>query len=211
MECPLCQNNSITPFYKDQKRAYFQCKFCDLVFVHQDNLPHSKAEKLRYDKHENDPNDKGYTSFLQRIIDPLKAQLNPNDYGLDFGCGPTPILAQTLANEGFTMKSYDPFYQENQEYLNQQYDFITATEVVEHLHAAHIEFDLFNKLLKNNGTLAIMTQLRTPNNYFKNWYYKDDFTHVCFYSLKTMYWVANHYDYKIKVFPPDIIIFTKKR
>lgn len=211
MECPLCRNNTTIPFYKDKNRTYFQCTTCDLVFVLRDDLPNSEAEKLRYDKHENNPNDRGYTTFLQRLIEPLKAQLKPNDRGLDFGCGSTPVLAQILINEGFRMEIYDPFYQPQQEPLDQQYNFITATEVVEHLHNAHKEFNQLYKLLKSKGVLAIMTQLRTPDTNFENWYYKNDFTHVCFYSLKTINWIGNHYRYKIEIFPPNIIIFTKKK
>ena len=54
--------------------------------------------------------------------------------GLDFGCGPAPALAAMLEEGGCVMNLYDPFYRPDRGSLGQSYQFITATEVVEHLH-----------------------------------------------------------------------------
>ena len=53
--------------------------------------------------------------------------------GLDFGSGPGPALACMLRESGYEVALYDSFYEPDEAVLNDRYDFICATEVVEHL------------------------------------------------------------------------------
>ena len=41
-------------------------------------------------------------------------------------------------------------------------------------------------LLKSNGVLAIMTQILTPQKDFEQWYYKNDPSHIGFFSEKAL-------------------------
>lgn len=185
-----------------------RCNRCDLVFVDQRHLPESDREKSRYDLHENTPANEGYKNFLSRIIAPLTKHLNKQATGLDFGCGPTPVLASMLEDEDFKMQIYDPFYFPNESVLNRTYDFITLTEVAEHFHHPQKEFKRLIQLLNPQGVIAIMTQLRVPSIDFGTWFYKNDFTHVCFYSPTTIHWIEKTYGFKTEIILPDIILLS---
>ena len=90
--------------------------------------------KARYDLHENSPADKGYRNFLCRMFIALEPHLKPGSSGLDFGCGPAPTLSLIFEDSGHSMETYDHFYDKKMTVFDKEYDFITTTEVVEHLH-----------------------------------------------------------------------------
>jgi hypothetical protein len=172
-------------------------------------LLNEKEEKKRYDFHNNCIDDPHYVKFLSQLINPLLLKIKPNSVGLDFGSGPEPVLSQLLIKEGFKMDIYDPFYADNQEIFTKKYDFITLTEVAEHLYEPAYEFKRLISLLKPNAYLAIMT-LRTDNvKDFKDWFYKKDETHVCFFSNKSMAYIAKKYRLKLQIFNERVVVFHK--
>ncbi|MBV10683.1 class I SAM-dependent methyltransferase [Rubinisphaera sp.] len=208
--CPLC--NSISEFYhRDISRLYFQCLTCSLVFVDRENLPTPETEKRHYDLHENRPEDAGYRKFLSRLFTPMNEQLNPSSRGLDFGCGPGPTLSLMFAEAGHSMEIYDPFYAPDQSVLNRRYDFITVSEAVEHFHEPQRELSLLWSLLKPQGWLGIMTKRVRDLDSFRNWHYKQDPTHVCFYSLKTFRWLADAWKAELIITGDDVILIGKRQ
>ena len=66
--------------------------------------------------------------------------------------------------------------------LNASYDFICATEVVEHLHRPGQDLERLWSLLRPGGWMGIMTKLVRDRASFDTWHYKNDPTHVCFFS-----------------------------
>jgi len=139
-------------------RQFWQCANCSLVFVAPSDYPNAGTEKARYDQHQNDPSDERYRAFLQQLATPLLERLRPGSIGLDFGCGPGPALANMLQESGMTVELYDVYYAPYDTVWTNQYDFVTATEVVEHLHQPVNEFDRLFHVLKPGGWLAIMTK-----------------------------------------------------
>ena len=95
--------------------------------------------------------------------------------------------------------------------LDQQYDFITASEVVEHFYSPQKEFDLLANQLKPNGLLALMTALYDDSIDFKNWYYRKDPTHVAFYSRATFNYLARKYYFLDPEFIGPRVILLQKR
>jgi 2-polyprenyl-3-methyl-5-hydroxy-6-metoxy-1,4-benzoquinol methylase len=83
---------------------------------------------------------------------------------------------------------FDKFYADNPEVFSNQYDFITATEVIEHLSEPRFELNRLFTLLKKGGVLAIMTQMITKETDFSTWYYKIQtfctFFKVCCHWIK---------------------------
>jgi 2-polyprenyl-3-methyl-5-hydroxy-6-metoxy-1,4-benzoquinol methylase len=67
-------------------------------------------EKSRYQFHENRITNLGYVKFLNQAIEPALNYLSPGSTGLDFGCGPGPVLAELLAGMGFYMYIIDPYF-----------------------------------------------------------------------------------------------------
>lgn len=182
---------------------------CSLVFVPKTFHLSEKEEKQRYDLHKNDPTDPGYRAFLSRICNPLKARLSKRAHGLDFGCGPGPTLSLMLQEHGHTVDIYDKFYAHNPEVFQREYDFVTATEVVEHLKNPQYELQRLYRLIKPNGILGIMTKLAIDKPAFKNWHYKRDPTHICFFSKTTFEWLGKIWQSKIEFIGADVILIHK--
>jgi len=134
-----------------------------------------------------------------------------NSLGLDFGCGPAPALANKLSQLGHDVNVYDIYYAPNNEVLTKQYDFITCTEVIEHLASPTTQFELLIKMLKPDGILGIMTKLVLNKERFANWHYKNDPTHISFFSRKTFEYLAKRYELKLEFIGQDVMIFTKVR
>ncbi|RLD93237.1 MAG: methyltransferase, partial [Bacteroidetes bacterium] len=155
--CPLCGNADSYSFFVDKFRHYQRCSGCELVFVPRRYWLSTMAEKATYDLHENSAEDPGYRCFLSRLSTPLVEKLETGQTGLDFGCGPDPALPALLEEQGFWVDLYDPFYYNEPVVFSKAYDFICATEVVEHLQDPGNEFSSLFGMLKPGGWLGIMT------------------------------------------------------
>ena len=123
--------------------------------------PTPQEEKAQYDLHENDPHDLGYRKFLSRLTDPLLAKLPPHSYGLDYGCGPGPTLSVMMHEAGHSMALHDPIYHPNPDALSRSYQFITATEVFEHLHQPARDLDSLHHALQARRLARHYDQART--------------------------------------------------
>jgi len=210
MHCPLCDGRTIEPFYEDKRRPYLRCCRCALVFVPPAYYLDRSAERAEYDLHCNALNDPGYRAFLSRLALPLVARLAPGSCGLDFGCGPGPALAAMLREAGHEVSVYDSFYQPERDVLNRRYDFICATEVVEHLHQPGTELSRLWSLLNPGGVLGIMTKLVLGSEAFAGWHYKNDPTHVCFFSEQTWQWWAREHGAGLELIGADVMLLQPR-
>lgn len=190
LPCPLCGHAESSAYLRDRRRSYLHCARCKLVFVPPAEFVSEEAEKAEYELHRNSPDDPGYRRFLSRLADPLLARLAPGSAGLDFGSGPGPTLSVMLEEAGHCVALYDPFYAPGTPVFDRRYDFITATEVVEHLHRPGYELARLWGCLKPGGWLGVMTQLVIDREAFARWRYKEDATHVVFFSKATFRWLA---------------------
>lgn len=207
--CPLCTGKGLSPYFTDRRRKYLLCDTCKLVFVPPEWHLSPAAEKAQYDLHQNYPEDFRYRLFLSRLMHPLVEKLTPGARGLDFGCGPGPALAQMLVEAGFTMALYDRLYAADERALSVNYDFITATEVVEHLRDPARELDRLWSLINPGGWLGIMTKLVSNAPEFANWHYKNDPTHICFYSAQTWCWWAEQHDANLEFVGSDVMLLQR--
>ena len=167
-------------------------------------------EKKRYDLHQNSPEDADYRRFLSRLFIPLERLLSPGSDGLDFGSGPSPTLSRMFEEAGHSMTVYDHFYERVPAALERCYDFITATEVVEHLHDPKKELERLWSCLKEGGWLGIMTSHTVPHEAFSQWHYKNDPTHVCFYSPRTFAWMARRWNAEVTYADNDVVLIRKR-
>lgn len=208
-DCPLCQSSYHKLYTKGENREYLYCKTCDLVYVPKDMLPTLKQEKTKYDQHQNSPEDKGYRSFLNKLFQPMKTLLMQDAKGLDFGSGPGPTLSKMFEEAGFEIDIYDIFYAKNEKVFQKKYDFITSTEVIEHIHDVNFEILRLWDMLKSGGFLGIMTAFRPSKEEFDKWYYKRDLTHVRFFTPKTFEYLSVMTGGKI-VYIADGVVILKK-
>ena len=206
--CSLCEAADGNAFYQDG-REYLRCPICDLVFVPPHYFLSSREEKSVYDKHENASNDPRYRVFLNRLFLPLSQCLPSNSHGLDFGSGPGPTLSLMFEEAGHSMKIYDPFYAPENKPAQEEYDFISVSEVLEHLHHPRRELEQLWSCLKPNGTLGIMTKRVVKQKSFSQWHYINDPTHVCFYSIDTFKWLAMHWQATLTFPDTDVVLLRK--
>ena len=212
MKCLLCSHPTPTLFHERRdprhgKRRYRHCSTCDLVFLEPSCRISAAAEKGIYDTHQNSIEDEGYVAFLNRLAVPMLSKLPPNACGLDFGSGPGPTLNQIFEKSRHLVDLYDPFFCPDTSVFHKKYDFITSTEVFEHLFDPRTVLQQLDALIKPNGTLGIMTEFRTPEKSFGEWWYLRDASHVCFYSEATFHWVARWLKRPLEIPRKNVAIF----
>ncbi|MGY3571101.1 class I SAM-dependent methyltransferase [Vibrio paucivorans] len=207
--CPLCHNPTVTHYHSDKRRDYLQCDNCELVFVDPSQRLEANEEKAHYDLHENDPSDMGYRKFLSRIADPITERIQPNSHGLDFGCGPGPTLSLMLQERGHDIELYDIYYHPNQVVFEKTYDFMTATEVIEHLYEPDKVWQQWLNLVKPGGWIGLMTKMVIDKEAFATWHYKNDVTHVIFFSRRTFQYLAERDKLELEFIGNDVILLRK--
>lgn len=211
--CPVCGHLCALCYSQgrgaDIVREFFSCPHCLAIHVpKQFHLP-GALEKAEYDKHQNLPEDVGYRRFLSRMFEPLTQRVVAPASGLDFGCGPGPVLALMLEEAGYRMARYDLYYFPDEPVLEQSYDFITATEVVEHLSQPLPVLDRLWSLLHPGGVLGLMTKRVIDVAAFKTWHYKNDPTHITFFHERTLQWLAGRWLCECELITSDVVFFRK--
>ena len=228
-KCPLCANVCSTSFLDEANPArlgshwrYFHCEMCDLI--HRDRASHLSLveERERYAMHENgeqlsgDEAENGYLRFLKPVLQEIQLRMPAGARGLDFGCGPGPLLAQQLSRSGFEMSIYDPQFASDESVLTQAYDFVSCTEVLEHLKSPDHVLSQLLGLVRGAGLDSHQPRLRllffmtgfhsfvahsslTDSEHlsaaadFRQWHYRRDPTHICFFSAQTFrYWAKKN-------------------
>lgn len=144
---------------------------------------------------------------------------------LDFGCGKFTSFSKILEinfnksklnHKIVDTNNYDFYYHKNETLLsNTNYNLITSFEVFEHLRNPINELNKIVAILEYDGFLVIETQLldniseykfnnsielidvEKLKNSFGNWWYKNDITHINFYSNRTFEVLANKLNLKI--------------
>lgn len=210
IQCPLCHKDDNTLYSKHETGEYRLCKACKLVFVLPSEHLDAQEEKERYDLHTNSPDDGGYRAYLKKVCDPVCERVEDGAFGLDFGSGPGPTLSKMFEEAGYQMNIYDPYYAKDETVLDEKYNFITSTEVIEHLYDPYTVMDRLWNMLKDEGLLILLTQPYVSQEKFASWYYKNDPTHVCFFSMETMQWLGKKWDAKLEVVGKDLFLFRKK-
>lgn len=204
--CVLCGGDALNDYSHDRLRRYVRCRRCHLVFVPDEYHLNTEEEKHRYDQHRNDPHDPRYRAFLSRLMNPLLPKLSPGEHGLDFGSGPGPTLSVMFEERGFPMQCYDLYYAASPSVLGHRYDFVTCSETIEHFRRPQREWRRFMSLLRPGGWLGIMTQFLDGIDSFDNWHYKQDPTHIGFYSKATFRWLAAEYGLDIEFHGHDVVL-----
>jgi len=211
--CSLCFSTELHPVKHLQipDRTYYHCQQCDLIFMDPQQHATPQAEKTRYEQHQNEPENLGYLQFLRKLTAPLLQLLRePHQKWLDYGCGPNPVLPQLLEEVAQRVTTYDPYFFPQNLSPDQKWNVITSTEVWEHFRQPRQEITKVIDLLELGGFLGVMTQLHQGPEFFSKWWYARDFTHLCFYSEKTIHWLAQQWELEVLTLHDPVIIFLKK-
>ena len=101
-----------------------------------------------------------------------------------------------LTDQGYTIHTFDPFFDNNPQVLDLNYDYIVSCEVMEHFHRPYQEFEKLKNMLKPAGALLLKTDLYTDDIDFHTWYYKSDETHVIFYHPVSLKWIRDAFNFR---------------
>jgi SAM-dependent methyltransferase len=205
--CPLC--GAATAFFHKTDREFHRCGSCLLTFVPAEAHLTPEAERARYATHRNSPSDAGYRAFLDKLLAPLAARLPAGARGLDFGSGPGPTASVMMAERGFSTRVYDPYFAPDEAPLRETYDFVTCTEVAEHLRRPAEVFARLDGLLKPGGTLGVLTGVLEDDAAFASWWYHKDPTHIAFYRPRTLEWLARRHGWTLERPSRDASLFRK--
>lgn len=196
-------------FHTDAQREYVRCESCRLVFVPAAWHLSAVEEKAVYDCHQNSPDDSRYRKFLSRMLEPVVERILPESHGLDFGSGPGPTLSVMFQELGHQVAIFDPYYANDESVLEKQYDFVTATEVVEHFCDPAISVQQVWSCVRPGGLLGVMTKMVLDEASFRSWHYKNDPTHVSFFARETFEWLAGEWSADVTFVGSDVAVFGK--
>lgn len=191
--CKICDNKTTELGNNVMRVRYYYCDECHFISKDRHVRLDTAEELAIYDSHQNSIEDPRYVDYFRSFI--KKAILpycKDGGEGLDFGSGPEPVLATLLERDhSFSMEIYDLYYTTDKSYKKKKYDFITTTEVLEHLDDPLEYFSLFYELLHNGGILAIMTNFHSNDeDHFNQWHYTRDRSHISFYTSETLETIA---------------------
>ncbi|MCC5919167.1 MAG: class I SAM-dependent methyltransferase [Cyclobacteriaceae bacterium] len=203
--CPLCENTN----YTEIDQTYLSCDGCKAIVMKEECRLNSSEEKARYDAHHNNIDDPGYRQFTSPIWSWVMQHFNKSTVGLDYGCGPGPVISSILKNEGYDIKLYDPFYQDDKSIFKKKYDYVFSCEAFEHFNQPKAEIEKILPLIEKGGYLLIMTLLYHQGIKFNNWFYRRDKTHVFIYSKETILFIAKQYQMDIIELSDRFIVFQK--
>lgn len=217
--CRLCGSYGLSLIrhanqHKPRKRPFYLCSNCGLISVPAEYHLSVGDELTRYGLHDNNLSNQGYVRFLTEIAEiavgvatgmprtglSMSNPKNPPITLLDFGCGKEAVLCRLLGHRGIVCYPYDPLYGLPLPDAVTGYDIIVACEVVEHLRDIAGELRLIGRLLPDDGTLIIRTQLYDSAGIdtdsgdmpaFQDWWYTQDPTHINFFNRKSLSWLAS--------------------
>lgn len=196
MKCTLCSaQTEAFYYYEKEDRRYHRCTRCRAVLMDPANYPTPEEEIHRYESHDNNVEDPRYQKFVEPLVKKIQAHYPADSLGLDFGAGTGPVITKLLTDDGYTIRTFDPFFDNNRQLLDETYDYIVSCEVMEHFHHPFDEFKKLREMLNPEGSLFLKTDLYTDDIDFHAWYYKSDETHVIFYHPETLAWIKEAFSF----------------
>lgn len=208
-DCPLCQHPGV-PLHPVAHRSFGSCPTCGGIFVDKPSLLEPAEELAEYTSHQNDVHDPRFRNFVRPLVEVIASRHDQTQSGLDFGAGFAPVASTILAEQGYAVTLYDPYFHPDESVLHRQYDFILCCEVIEHFYRPSESFRLLASLLAPGGSLYCRTTLIPDHIPFERWHYKNEDTHVFFYDRRSITWIAEHIMHSsCTIIDKNILFFTK--
>ncbi|BEP28427.1 class I SAM-dependent methyltransferase [Helicovermis profundi] len=197
--CKICGKETEIYYDKQFDTEYFHCTNCEFIQMDLEKKITFAQEREVYNLHENSLEDEGYVSMFNNFLDKGVLDFIDSGKALDFGSGPTPVLSEIIKREyDFSVDCYDLHYQPKKIYEGKTYDLVLSTEVLEHIENPIEVFTLIYDRLRINGIFSFMTIFHyNDKEKFLNWWYRRDKTHISFYSIKTLQFIAEKIGFEI--------------
>ena len=210
--CRLCGGSS-KAYVSRSNRDYLRCPSCGYVQVSAPGIPDSATERERYLLHDNDPGNSGYVSYLTRFAEQTVYRCAPVGSSLlEVGSGPSPVLAGVLTTAGYVVRTYDPYFAPNESVFEAIYDGVLAVEVAEHVQWPAPFFERIVNATIPGGWIWLRTELwEGPAEAFARWWYKEDVTHIGFFSAQSIRLVAEKLHLEIVAIESSSTITLRRR
>jgi pseudouridine kinase len=217
-----CCNSQINSQFCVKDKKYYYCDFCKSVFLSEEFLLSEENQLDRYLLHNNTLEDNGYKTYLEKFFEEvLSATKEKNHTYLDYGSGPNPCLVELVKQKYCdfeVIEGWDLFFTKDFTPKENFYSLITCLEVAEHFENPIESFKHIYSLLKTGGILAVQTQIfyseddfEKTSKKFATWWYKEDTTHVTFYSKEGLITCCKNAGLEfIQQVDKNLLIFTKK-
>lgn len=157
-------------------------------------------ERTRYEEHRN--SGRRYHDYLrdfaERRIAPLieRSGCRGSLEVVDYGSGPVAALTPVLRDLGLRVFGYDPFFGPFREPPSQSGDIVVLHEVVEHFGRPGSALSRAVAAMRHHGFLVVETQTRPRDAAaFARWTYRQDPTHVAFYTRRTFGYLARRWGF----------------
>lgn len=195
-QCKICQAPVAESLSMKDSRVFHYCDQCEFISLDPEFILSHSEEKSRYDLHENTIDNPGYVAMFEKFI---KHAVEPYQVKtiLDYGSGPGPVLVELLSRANYQVDNYDPYYAAKEFGENQQFDMVVSTETFEHFNEPLETIAAVVERLKPAAYLSLQTVFACKPEELEKWWYKNDETHVSFYSPKTFEYIADKFDLKI--------------
>lgn len=228
MNCRICNLDSINNVEGLEK--YIKCKNCGSYFLKKEYFLSEEQQIERYKLHNNDVNNPQYEQYFYKIFIQVKEQINKNlDFlGLksffDYGSGPEPCFISLLnklkerkeINENSIINGWDPLF--NNTISDLKYDIVFCIEVIEHFERPQENLKNLVSYCNDKGFLVIKTgflpepsiNTKECDIFFSKWWYRQDSTHVSFFTKKALIDFLHIYDFIVFYENKDLLIFRKQ-
>jgi 2-polyprenyl-3-methyl-5-hydroxy-6-metoxy-1,4-benzoquinol methylase len=181
------------------------------VFLEPTSHVTATEELAQYSLHQNNPKDLNYRKFLAPAYAAVVRNLSAQSKGIDFGCGPGPTLSVMLEETGFKVQNFDKYFYPDRSVLGEVYDFVTCTEVIEHVQDLEVFILQLLTLLRSGGLLVLMTRILQDDVEFKSWHYRIDPTHISFLRPRTVEVMCERYGLTLLELTGQLIVLRKSQ
>jgi hypothetical protein len=211
-KCLICESDK-TQLKTANLRDYHWCLDCGFVSMNHKSRINLANESERYLEHKNKSGDLGYRASVQELVDQILKNENTDDKGLDYGCGEDSAVVALLQEQKLDVDLYDPLFYPNANIGLKSFDYVVASEVVEHFREPLTEWQKMSSLVKAKGRLYVQTlsleKIKTPDE-FARWYYARDLTHFSFYSELSMKILAKKIGLPMIYSSQKVFVFQKQ-
>ncbi len=210
--CRICKASS-SLFFQDN-RQFYKCPECRLIF--SKDFPGKEDEESHYKTQWQTTDPDFWKSQVDVLVQLINNYRTPKRI-LDFGSGSGAMTCE-FQKRGYDITPLEPMihgYLKDQNYPA-PFDVVIAVEVLEHLPDPWIEIREIEKVLVPDGIVIFSTLFTNefidrPDaaEHFKNWWYKDDPTHIGFFCNHVLSKVADIGNYDIDIIGDKVFVLKR--
>lgn len=214
MNCRICETDS--SFFYGDVRSFYKCPSCALIFTNE-TADNAAAEK-HYKSQWNNADDDFWKQQVDALVGVIQKYKMPMGRLLDFGSGSGEITKE-FQRRGIEAEPLDPMINgllKDQNY-SYKFDVVVGVEVIEHLPNMWEELKEIENHLSHDGIMLFTTNITEPFinssnevDVFKAWWYKDDPTHVSFFSNKSIFRLAEIMHYTADIYGTQLFVLKRQ-